>query len=374
MCGLHCQTLHMPISRIAFLLLFAAARAAGAQDLSVVQIVARHLEARGGAARLKALQSVVYSHGKYSEPGYVGSGNAFMAMARPYYKIVSDPSDTSSTFREGYDGSAWEWYRSPGIVVRTVGAANAASRHNLDVDGPFSDYRNKGTTIERIADTAIDGHPAYGLNVTLRDGFKTQYFIDKSSFLITAVRQSSPIHAFGDPVTTESRVSDYRRVGGILFSFSSRDVDIATNHEQSSMVWGNIEVDRNLPPEWFAPPQFEHTALQSFLEKLFAEREDTSAVAWSYHAFRQGHPEIETREGVEMIGYQMLKMSDDAGAIELLALNAGDYPKSSSSAFALGRAYRSAGDSVKAKAELRRALALDPSNKRAADALSSLSR
>jgi hypothetical protein len=363
----------MPTFRIAFLLLLAAAGIAGAQDLSADQIVARHLEARGGAARLKALQSVVYSHGKYREPGYEGSGNAFMAMARPYYKIVSDPADTSSTFREGYDGSPWEWYRSPGIVVRTVGAANAASRHNLDVDGSFSDYKQKGTTIERIPDAVIDGHPAYGLSVTLRDGFKTQYYLDKSSFLITAARQSSPIHAFGDPVTTESRVGDYRRVGGILFSFSSRDVDIATNREQSSMIWGNIEVDRNLPPEWFAPPQFERTTLQSFLEKLFAEREDTSAVQWSYRAFRMGHPEIDTREGVEEIGYQMLKMTDNEGAIALLALNAGDYPKASSSAFALGRAYRSAGDTVRARAELSRAVALDPSNKRAADALAAIS-
>ncbi len=117
----------MPIRiRVAFLLLVAATSVARAQDLSVDQIVARHLEARGGAARLKAIQNVVYSHGKYHEPGYDGSGNAFMAMARPYYKIVGDPQDTSADLHEGYDGSAWEWYRSPGILVRTVGAANAA--------------------------------------------------------------------------------------------------------------------------------------------------------------------------------------------------------------------------------------------------------
>src|SRR5215207_1611817 len=193
----------MSISRtIAVLVLIAAARVAGAQDISIEQIVARHLEARGGAEPLKALQSVVYSKGKYREPGYEGSGNAFMAMARPYYKVVSDPSDTTSDFREGYDGSAWEWYKSPGIVVRTVGAANAAIRHNIDVDGPFSDHRAKGTTIKRATDAVIDNHPAYGLTVTLRDGFEQLYFLDKVSFLVVAIRQSSPIHAFGEAVTT----------------------------------------------------------------------------------------------------------------------------------------------------------------------------
>ncbi len=358
--------------RLVGLLICALTRVGSAQELSVDQIVARHLEARGGAERLRALQNVVYSHGKYREPGYEGSGKAYMAMARPYFKVVSDPADTSSSFREGYDGSAWEWYRNPGIVVRTVGAANAAMRHNIDVDGPFSDYRRKGTTITRIADAIIDGHPAYGLNVTLRDGFQTQYYLDKSSFLISSIRQASPIHAFGDPVTTESRVGDYRRVSGILFSFSSRDVDIATGREQASMVWGNIDVNVDLPSSWFEAPQFTRTPLQSLLEKLFYERADTSSVQWSYNEFRRAHPEIDTREGVEAIGYQMLKMGDNRGAIALLEMNARDYPKSSTSAFALGRAYRTAGEIEKARAEFTRALTIDPTNKRASDALAAL--
>jgi hypothetical protein len=366
--------MRLTTTRVAFLLLFAVADVAQAQDLTVDQIVAKHLEARGGADRLLALKNVVYSHGKYREPGYEGSGKAFMAMARPYYKIVGDPQDTAADMHEGYDGAAWEWYRSPGILVRTVGAANAAIRHNIDVDGPFSDYKRKGTTIERVADASIDGHPAFGLNVTLRDGFSTLYFLDKSSFLIIATRQSSPIHAFGDAVTTESRNGDYRRVGGILFPFTSRDVNIATNVEQSSMTWGNIEVDKDLPADYFAPTRFTRTPLQDFLDKLYVERADTSAVQWSYHAFRQAYPDVDTREGVEVIGYQMLKMNDFAGAIAVLSLNARDYPQSSTSAFALGRAYRTAGDIEKAKAELNRALALDPKNKRASDALAAIAR
>jgi tetratricopeptide (TPR) repeat protein len=161
-------------------------------------------------------------------------------------------------------------------------------------------------------------------------------------------------------------------VGGILFSLTSRDVNIATNVEQSSLTWGNIEVNKDLPADYFVPTRFTRTPLQEFLDKLYAERSDTSSVQWSYHAFRQAYPDIDTREGVEVIGYQMLKMNDFAGAIAVLSLNARDYPQSSTSAFALGRAYRTAGDTAKAKAELNRALALDPSNKRAADALAAL--
>lgn len=345
-----------------------------AQHPSAEEIVARHLEARGGAQRLAALKTVVYRNGTYHEGSYTGSGRAFMAMARPHFKIVGDPADTSSDFREGYDGSAWEWYRSPGIVVRTVGAANAASRHNLDPEGPLSGYRTKGTQIERIDDASIGGRNAFGVLVTLRDGVRTEYFFDQQTFLIVATRRAAPIHAFGAPVASEERFGDYRAIDGILFPFKSTEAEIATGKELSSMQWGAIDVNRELPREWFSPPQFTRTVLQDFLESLYYERADTSALRWTYFAFRRAHPEIDTREGIETIGYQMLKMDDHAGGIVVLAMNAADYARSSTSAFGLGRAYNAAGEKLLAQQSFERALQLDPNNKRAADALALLRR
>jgi hypothetical protein len=345
-----------------------------AQHPSAEEIVARHLEARGGAQRLAALKTVVYRNGTYHEGSYTGSGHAFMAMARPYFKIVGDPTDTSADFREGYDGSAWEWYRSPGIVVRTVGAANAASRHNLDPEGPLSGYRAKGTRIERIDDSSIDGRKTYGVLVTLRDGVRTEYFFDQQTLLIVATRRAAPIHAFGAPVASEERFGDYRAVDGILFPFKATETEIATGKELSSMQWGAIDVNRDLPREWFSPPQFTRTVLQDFLEHLYNERADTSALRWTYFAFRRAHPETDTREGIETIGYQMLKMGDNTGGVLVLAMNAEDYPQSSTSAFGLGRAYNSAGDRLRAQQSFERALQLDPNNKRAADALALIRR
>jgi hypothetical protein len=342
------------------------------QELSAEDIVARHLEARGGAQRLRAVETVIYRNGLYREGNYVDSGRAFMAMARPYFKIVSDPTDSTASFREGYDGSAWEWYGSPGIVVRTVGAANAAIRHNLDPDGPFSDYRVKGTRIERVADGTVGGRKAYGILLTLRDGARALYMIDDETFLIAAVRKAAPIHAFGAPVSTEERVSDYRSVDGVLFAFRSTEVDIATGKELNSMAWGSIETNRKLPREWFSPPSFARSSLQEFLEQLYYERADTSALRWSYSAFRRAHPDVDTRAGIEMIGYQMLKMGDHDGATAVLTMNATDFPRSSSSAFGLGRALVAAGDSTRARREFVRALQLDPANRAAADALASI--
>ena len=343
-----------------------------AQDVSADDIVNRHLTARGGVERLRALQSVVYRGGTYREGTYTGSGRAFMAMARPYYKVVGDPADSLTDFREGYDGSAWEWYGSPGFVVRTVGAANAAIRHNLDPDGGLSDYRVKGSTIERLADVVVGNRQAYAIQLTLRDGYRTLLLIDRDTFLIVATRKSAPIHAFGQLVSSEERFSDYRQVDGVLFPFRYTETEIASGRELSSMQWGVIEVNRSLPRDWFSPPKYARTPLQEFLEHLFVERADMSAIHWTYFAFRRAYPDIDTRAGVEAIGFQMVKMSDYAGAITALTLNARDYPASSSSAFGLGRAYVASGDTTRALQSLQRAVQLDSTNRRAFDLISAI--
>jgi hypothetical protein len=40
-------------------------------------------------------------------------------------------------------------------------------------------------------------------------------------------------------------------------------------------------------------------------EQLYYERADTSALRWTYFAFHRAHPETDTREGVEAIGYSV---------------------------------------------------------------------
>jgi Tetratricopeptide repeat len=336
------------------------------------EIVRRYIEARGGLERIRAIQTVVYSGGTYSESEYTGSGDAFMAFRRPYFRVVGDPSNPATTFTEGYDGAAWEWYGGVGVVVRTVGAAAGAARRGADFEGALVGYRDKGATLVLGDPATIDGRPAYRLTLTTRDGFACEYFLDAESYLIVAERRTAKVHAFGDEVKSEARVGDYRPVAGVLFPFRFRETEIASGKVLNQMQWGKVEANRELPASWFEPPRFERTPLQHLLENLYGERTDREAVLWSYAEFRRAHPEIETAEGVEFIGYQMLKMSDTASAVALLENNAADYPERPSGAFGLGRAYQAAGDTAKARGEYERALALDPEHHRSARALADL--
>lgn len=269
--------------------------AANAAQISVDEIVARHIEALGGKQKLDAVRSVItrgeYREGSFSLPG------AFMARMRPYYKTICDPRGKISEFCEGYDGSAWEWYEDPGVVLRTVGPAAAAARHGLELFDSLVDYQSQGTRVEPIGDETFGGRPAYNLRVTLEDGFEKHLFIDQETFLIIGDRRAAPIHAFGEPVRSENRISDYRQVNGVLFSFLVVEVEIGTGKELNRFITQSTEVNAKLDASFFAPPQFVRTPFQHFIEQLYLERTDPVSLMVTYQQFRAANPTLDTRAG-----------------------------------------------------------------------------
>jgi hypothetical protein len=351
--------------------------AAGQEALTIDQIVLQHVEALGGAERIHALQSLVI-RGMHHEGGLIPPempirARNYMAFLRPYYGVIGDPAIANPDLREGFDGSSWEYYGDPGIVVRTVGAAAAATRHTSEfLQDSLVDYREKGTQLELAGSEKIGDRECYKIQVTLADGFQKYVFVDRDTFLLIADRKSAPIHAFGSSVTSETRFSDYQPVNGVLMSRRELEVEIATGRVLAESRRVTIEANTIHDPSIFSPAPRFRTPLQECLEQLYNERTDTVSVMYTYRLFKTTHPEVDTREGIEFVGYQMAKMGDYAASIELLKANAADYPKSASSQYGLGRAYTAAGNSDLAKHAFERALQIDPNFKKATEGLNAL--
>ena len=105
----------MSFSLLALTLLFASSEPA----LTTDELIDRHLAARGGVEKIKAIRNLRFDRGSYSEGGQVLFDRADMTLARPYFKLVGDKRRPGH-YLEGYDGSAWEWLGDPGVVVRTT--------------------------------------------------------------------------------------------------------------------------------------------------------------------------------------------------------------------------------------------------------------
>jgi hypothetical protein len=340
------------------------AMADGGAPPSAVTIAERHVVAIGGYDRIHALQSISYS-GVYRESSV--SLEASQTYMRPYYEVV-DPH-LQPAIKEGFDGRPWEYYGEFGVVLRTTGAPGMATTHASEFDDALVDYAAKGEQIAFGGETTIQGRRSFDVLITLGDGFQKHLYVDEQTYLITGIRQTAKVHAFGERVTSESVLGGYRRVAGVLLPTTFREIDLATGRELNRLTWTKIQVNRRLPVSMFSPPRFVRSPLSALLEVLYAQRDDASNDRSRYEAFRQHYRSVNTEAGIEFISYQILKTGVSSSAVALLAANARDYPRSADAQFGLGRAYRAAGREQLAIAAFRRALQIRPTDARARAAL-----
>lgn len=342
-------------------------------SLDVTTLVGRHIDAIGGQAAIRNLRDfelqLVYTEGNFS-------AQSSLAQARPYFREVRVPAGplTHESVAEGYDGAAWEYYGDPGVTLRTVGSAGAIARRNAHqfID-PLVDASTNGTALTFAGSRNVDGRDAYVINARFGDGTDESIFLDKSDFTIDGFEQNIQLHAFGNNVRTHFAMKDYRAVGGVLMPFRTAQIDDATGKTIDASITTSAGANIGLQPSDFAPPQLTLTALQQTIVSIYEERDDPEATVQTYRDYRSKYGDsTSTLNAIDFIGYQCLKMGSTKTAVALLRLNVGYYQASPSAHFGLGRALAAAGDVPAARSEFTRALQIDPSFKKAADALAAL--
>ena len=341
-------------------------------NITAKDIVRRYIKARGGMEKIKAIRTLVYYGAERVSP----SGEKWrpaMVRARPYYFLVGDPAKASTTeYAEGNDGSHWEFFRSQGLVLRTTGAPAAAIRHTAYFDDEMvMSEREPGFKVTLMGRERIGNIQTYKLRVNYPDGFTSYNFIDTKTWLLVARRFTAPVHAFGEPVTSETRFSNWKRVNGVLYWHDLREVDMDSGKTLNQGSWESIKANLELPPEIFSPPDYEKTPLNRMLNSVYAARGiPENALGW-YLDFRNNpqNAGIDTSLGMSSVGYQVLKTGAVKTAIMLLEANAKDNPNVAHAQFGLGRAYMVAGRIENAITAFQKALKIDPKNARAANAL-----
>ena len=115
------------------------------------QIVQRYIEARGGMQRIMAIRTLIL-RGEGSEGEAPMRPGRVMTRARPYYLLVGDPiKKATADFAEGNDGSHWEFYRDPGLIIRSTGAPANAIRHTAYFDDALTmSAREPGWTVNML--------------------------------------------------------------------------------------------------------------------------------------------------------------------------------------------------------------------------------
>jgi hypothetical protein len=212
--------LHSTIIAIAALALATpVSRAQETKHMSVDQLVAKNVEAKGGAEALHALQSL-----KLSGKMIVNQGQLQFA----YNETRKRPSQVRTEFSlqgmtavSAFDGIEG-WKISPFQGRKDPEKLSADDTKGLvedsEIDGPLVDWKEKGSTVDYLGTEEVDGTLAHKLKVTRKNGDISYVFLDPDHFLEIRILTQRTEH--GAQVEIETDLSDYEKVNGVFVPFS----------------------------------------------------------------------------------------------------------------------------------------------------------
>lgn len=205
------------LTLIALVLLIALPLAA--QELTVDQVIAKNIEARGGMDKIKAVKTM-----KATGKMMVGPGLEVPFVA---YQARPDMLRLEFTFQgltavQAYDGqNGWSIMPFQGKKDAEPMSADEVKQiqDDADIDGVLVDYKQKGHKVELLGKDKAEGADVYKLKFTHKNGNEKLIFVDADSFL--EIKTESKRMVRGNEVEIESSIGDYKEVDGLVIPFAS---------------------------------------------------------------------------------------------------------------------------------------------------------
>src|SRR5712664_4181206 len=180
------------------------------------ELVAKNIDAKGGATRLNNLQTL-RATGKLLVPvqGQIELG--FVQTKKRPDEVRTEASLQGMTQIEAYDGKEG-WRVSPFFGRRDPERMSAddvkALVEDAELDGPLVDWQAKGNAVEYLGTEDVDGTPAHKLKVTRKNGDVSFVYLDPDHFLEIRVLTQRTRHGAYEQVETD--LGDYEKVGGVF--------------------------------------------------------------------------------------------------------------------------------------------------------------
>jgi hypothetical protein len=219
---------------------------------TVDEILAKNFDAKGGLAKIRAVQAMRVT-GKIT----LGPGMEAPAVIE---QMRGDKVRMDITFQGmvltpmALDG-ATGWKLMP-----IQGNPNPESLspeemkdalEQADIDGFLVDYKTKGHAIEFLGKEKVEGTDAYKLKVTLKSGDVRTVYIDTDSDLEIKIESKSTRR--GAEIEGDTNLGDYKEVDGLIFAHSVDSGQKGAPGRQVITIT-RIEVNPKLDPARFVMP------------------------------------------------------------------------------------------------------------------------
>ena len=211
-------------------------------DLTLDQIIEKHIAASGGAEKINAVQTMKAS-GTASLMGGQMEAPVTVVVKRPS-SMRLEVSVQGKSIIQAFDGTtAWNLipFTSPDPQKSNEEDTQSIKEDADFVGGPLFDYKTKGSTVELIGKEDVDGSPAYKLKVTKKSGNVQYIFLDAQTFL--TMRTTGKRKQMGQELDLEINHGNYKPVNGVMIPFN---ID-QKNAGKSVMNFTLEKVEMNMP-------------------------------------------------------------------------------------------------------------------------------
>src|SRR5262245_13099202 len=182
---------------------------------TVDQLVAKNIEAKGGAAALHDLQTLRLTGKLLVQEGQIQL--AFLETKKRPDNVRTEASLQGMTQIQAYDGKDG-WRISPFFGRKDPERMSAddvkALVEDAEIDGPLVDWQAKGNTVEYLGTEDVDGTPAHKLKVVRKNGDVSFVYLDPDHFLEIRVITQRTRHGAHEEIETD--LGDYEKVGGVF--------------------------------------------------------------------------------------------------------------------------------------------------------------
>ena len=223
--------------------------------LTATQIVEKNVAARGGLQAWRNVKTLSMS-GKLDAGGRQKVQLPFVLEMERNRKTRLELQFNGQTAVQVYDGTnGWKlrpFLNRNDVEPYTPEELKAASTQ-AELDGPLVDYAAKGTKVELEGVQQVEGHDAFNLKLTLKNGEVQHIWVDAQSFLDVKV-EGTPRHLDGrfHPVATFLR--DYRSVNGLMIPYVNETAVEGVRQTEKILV-EKVIVNPQLEDSHFSKPQ-----------------------------------------------------------------------------------------------------------------------
>ncbi len=234
------KTKHLLFSALLSITTFTICHAQTADD-----IITKHIDAMGGADKLKTVNSLVASGNVNANGTKIpikitmiqnkGVRVEFTFNGMTGYQILSKDS--------GWNFSPFQGQTKPEPMTPDDVKKN---QDQLDIQDDLFDYKTKGSTVESLGTDEVEGTDCYKLKVTQNNGKEKTYYLGKDDYMTVKVTEKNTVN--GKEVESNTMYSNYKPVGdGMKFAFNQN------NNMQGEIIFDTVTVNTPVDEKLFKP-------------------------------------------------------------------------------------------------------------------------